>query len=312
MDNLTHTLVGAAMGRAGLARGTALAMPALLIGANLPDVDGLGLFFGHNLGFRRGVTHGILALALWPFILTGLLLLWDRWRRRHDPSRPVPVPRALLMAATAGVLSHPLLDWFNSYGMRWLMPFSDRWFYGDTWFIIDPWVLGVLIGALWLGKARPGHPARPAPARAALMALATYAVVMWSWSWLGVRLVREQLAGLGFAEPAQVMVAPVPLNPFHRDVLIEDGDRYRRTRLVPGRPFLISPDSVIEIGLSGIDLDLVRADHRGRQFLRWSRFPFARTEQAGDTTVVILDDARYTGPAARSFARTEVRIPPRP
>ena len=28
-----------------------------------------------DLAFRRGWTHGILALALWPFVLTGAMLL---------------------------------------------------------------------------------------------------------------------------------------------------------------------------------------------------------------------------------------------
>ena len=39
MDNLCHTLVGAALGKAGLQKRTPLATAALLIGANLPDVD---------------------------------------------------------------------------------------------------------------------------------------------------------------------------------------------------------------------------------------------------------------------------------
>ena len=37
MDNLTHSLVGALIGQAGLKRKTGLAMPALIVGANLPD-----------------------------------------------------------------------------------------------------------------------------------------------------------------------------------------------------------------------------------------------------------------------------------
>ncbi len=61
MDNLTHSLVGALIGQAGLKKKTGLAMPALIIGANLPDVDvtcfawTTGL---EHLAFRRGITHG--------------------------------------------------------------------------------------------------------------------------------------------------------------------------------------------------------------------------------------------------------------
>lgn len=312
MDNLTHSLVGAAMGRAGLARGRALAMPALVIGANLPDVDVLGLPFGLNLGFRRGITHGLLALGLWPFVLAVLLLAWDKWRRRRDPARPVPDPRALLLAATAGVLSHPLLDWFNTYGMRWLSPFSDRWFYGDTWFIIDPWVIGILLGALWMTRAPHGRPPRARPAAVGLLLVAGYAVAMWAGSVGGERLVRRELAGLGFPEPRQVMVAPVPLNALVRDVVVDDGRAYRRTRLVPGKPVALPPGPAIAHGLEGLDLAAVAADPQGGQFLRWSRFPFARVDTLRDRLVVTLDDARYTGPGGRSFARTVVTLPTRP
>ncbi len=30
------------------------------------------------------------------------------------------------------------MDWLNSYGVRLLMPFSNRWFYGDALYIVDP------------------------------------------------------------------------------------------------------------------------------------------------------------------------------
>jgi len=85
MDNLAHTLAGAVLGEAGLKRRTALAMPTLLIGANLPDIDVVAVLFGRSegLAFRRGWTHGILALVVLPLLLTGAMLIWDRWRRRR-------------------------------------------------------------------------------------------------------------------------------------------------------------------------------------------------------------------------------------
>lgn len=50
----------------------------MVIGANLPDVDILAVFTEHGLGFRRGITHGMSALIVWPFVLTGLILLWSK------------------------------------------------------------------------------------------------------------------------------------------------------------------------------------------------------------------------------------------
>jgi inner membrane protein len=131
----------------------------LLIGANLPDVDVLAYLDGPlaDLQFRRGWTHGVLALALWPFLLTGAVLLLDRVvRGLTHASLPSPVrPGQVLRLATIAVLSHPILDTLNTYGVRWLMPLSGRWFYGDTLFIVDPWVwLALGTGVLLAGRAR--------------------------------------------------------------------------------------------------------------------------------------------------------------
>ena len=82
MDNLTHSLVGALIGQTGLKRKTGLAMPALIIGANLPDVDAACFFWlegTEHLAFRRGITHGPPALVLLPLVLAGLLAFGRGW-----------------------------------------------------------------------------------------------------------------------------------------------------------------------------------------------------------------------------------------
>lgn len=150
MDPLTHSLTGALLADTGPARRTPLALPTLVLAANLPDVDALTYIISSDaaLDLRRGWTHGLLALALLPILLVGVLILIDRhWRR---PSAPVASFRRLLPLAYLGVASHPLLDWLNTYGIRLLMPFDDRWFYGDTLFIIDPWLWLILGGAAFL------------------------------------------------------------------------------------------------------------------------------------------------------------------
>src|SRR5690606_29222719 len=91
--------------------------------------------------------HGILAMLVLPLLLTGAMLLWHRWRAGH-PGAPAAThasasppfnPRAILLLSCIALLSHPLLDWMNTYGVRLLMPFDGRWFYGDTLFIVEPW-----------------------------------------------------------------------------------------------------------------------------------------------------------------------------
>lgn len=160
MDPLTHTLTGAALSRAGYHRVTPLATATLVLAANAPDIDILAGFGGAyaTVAFRRGWTHGPLALLLLPILLTGLILAYDRWiRRRRDPDAPPANGPAILLLALLGTATHPLLDWMNTYGIRLLMPFSGEWFYGDALFIVDPWLWLVLGGAVYLaGVLRRG------------------------------------------------------------------------------------------------------------------------------------------------------------
>lgn len=144
MDPLAHTLVGATLAQTRLRRGTgAMALAAGVLAANAPDVDAVTMFVSRDLslGFRRGWTHGVLAMVVLPLVLTAALLvldrLWARWRRGRGPAAGAG---PLLRLTAAGVWSHPLLDWLNTYGVRFLMPFDGTWFYGDALFIIDPWV----------------------------------------------------------------------------------------------------------------------------------------------------------------------------
>lgn len=308
MDNLTHTLVGATLGRAGLAPRTAGGMAALMISANIPDLDVLGLPFGWNLAFRRGVTHGVPALLLWPIVVTVLVVGWYRWRR---PSDPAPDPRQFMLLSAVGAASHPLLDWFNSYGMRWLMPLRDTWWYGDTWFIVDPWVLGVLAFAL-LGSRPNRDGVRPRrPAQLAMAAVAIYAVVMGIGSAVGRRHVAVELERLGFDPPRAIMVTPVAVNSLQRQVVIDDGEAYHLGTLSLAAGLRLDPADRIVTEMATVDTAVLAADRQASQFLYWARFPFARVHQEGDTTVTQLDDARYSDGSRRSFAWTEVRSPAR-
>jgi inner membrane protein len=152
MEPLAHTLAGACLAESGLKRLTPLASSTLIIAANIPDVDGACYLHSADLAFayRRGLTHGVLAIALLPIALTAAMLALDRVLSRRRPERPRASPCTLLGLAALGALSHPFLDWLNNYGVRLLMPFSDRWFYGDTLFIVDPWLWLILGGAVTL------------------------------------------------------------------------------------------------------------------------------------------------------------------
>lgn len=155
MDPLAHTLVGAALAKSGLERQSRFAAAALVVGANLPDVDGVTYLLSGDLALwcRRGWTHGLPAVALWPFLLAGGLVLLDRLSGSRA-ARFLP----LFLLSLLAVATHPALDWLNTYGLRWLMPFDGTWFYGDALFVVDPWMWLLLGGAVFLSTARGTFP----------------------------------------------------------------------------------------------------------------------------------------------------------
>ena len=119
-----------------------MATPMLMFGANAPDIDAITMLIDRDLslGFRRGWTHGVLAMVMLPVVMTGLILRLDRLIARLRGRAPTARAGPLLGLAYITVLSHPALDWLNTYGVRFLMPFDGTWFYGDALFIVDPWV----------------------------------------------------------------------------------------------------------------------------------------------------------------------------
>ena len=108
MDNLCHTLVGGALARTGLDRRTPLATATMMIGANFPDIDVVSVLSGTELSVRRGVTHGIPAHFVLPFILTGIMLAWDRWVRRIMAAILAACSQRTL-AGQSGTMTRP--DW---------------------------------------------------------------------------------------------------------------------------------------------------------------------------------------------------------
>ena len=178
MDPLAHTLVGAALARTRmLDPDQPYRATTLVIAANLPDIDVVAYFAGSDAALlhRRGITHGPIGLVVLPALLVAVVLLIDRWRTRSDDqSRARPTIDGLLCLAYLGALTHPVLDWLNTYGVRLLSPFSDRWFYGDVLFIVDPWFWLLLAAGLFLGT----RPSARATGRWLALAILTSALVL--------------------------------------------------------------------------------------------------------------------------------------
>jgi inner membrane protein len=306
VDNLCHTLVGGILAEAGLKRRSAGATATLILAANLPDIDVLAIPLGHGLEWRRGVTHGPIGLLLGPVVLTGLVLLWFRLRP-PPPERPVRAS-GLLLVAGLGVASHPLLDYLNVYGMRWLMPFADRWYYGDALFIVDPWLWVLFAAGIMLSRRaeRAGRADWVRPARLTLAAGLWYIAGMIGTTAMARREVARAERGLPEAT-GRFMVAPVPADPFRKTVVSDRGDRYAigTVRLL-GRPSL-TWNGLVDRG--PVRDSAVVASTRVpavRGFLHWARFPVARLETTGGEPVVRWFDLRYSDGTRGSFASIDV------
>jgi inner membrane protein len=138
VDNLTHTLTGLALSRAGLNRYYGRAGLVLMLSANAPDIDVAWSFRG-TIGYldhHRGFTHSIPFLpvvALLPVLIACAI------------GRSMRGWKAAWGLSIIGVASHLLLDSTNAYGIRLLLPFSAHWFELDLNNIFDFWFWGILL-----------------------------------------------------------------------------------------------------------------------------------------------------------------------
>jgi inner membrane protein len=163
LDNLTHSLAGLIMGEAAIIWHERSAPPltprqrgALLTTAvlanNAPDLDFVYVgITGGKLGYllhHRGHTHTLAALPALALLCLAIAALGFRsWRpARSVPARVLPELARLGAVATAGGVLHLLMDFGNNYGVHPFWPAYDGWFYGDAIFIIEPWLMILLIG----------------------------------------------------------------------------------------------------------------------------------------------------------------------
>jgi len=329
MDPLTHTLVGANLAATRLGEQTRFAAAALVIGANLPDVDSILYFTGQHdlaLGFRRGWTHGVLALLVLPFLQTVLLLLLDRWWP-HATRRANA--RSLLLLSSLAIATHPTLDWLNTYGMRWLMPFDGRWFYGDSVYIMDPW-LWLILGAGWLLGKRASWPLfagwvffaaaiwrvvggrspeyLPLVATVALVLLIAllirtqrrfaFGALVLATLYIGTRIGLNEATEAAIARAApdaqRLMAGPHPIDPRRWNVVVQTPREYRFGIYRWGRGLEWSKDTLpLAVDSPEYRAALAHPDVRG--FVTWMRFPSYEVKRAHGTTRVTLRDARRMG-----------------
>lgn len=219
MDPLTHAVSGVALARAlpraPLPRRQVLWLAAL---AMLPDADIVLSWFSDAAYLRhhRGVTHSLLMLPLWTWLIHALP------RKRKSALPP------WLIAAAIGL--HIGLDVITSFGTMILAPLSD-WRAALDWvFIIDPAFTACWLLPLLAGLAMPRHARRAAQSSLAL-----------AGAWLLLTLAAHQAAldtARSHAPNAAVAALPLPFSPLHWQLIVDRGDHFERAMLdlAPGWP----------------------------------------------------------------------------
>ena len=155
VDNLAHTLVGAAIGRTIGGERIPAAGWIGAIAANAPDWTEPLLYGGFSRAngtfytLHRGITHSFLGAAVETVAIT--IAVWGIFafvRRRAAPRTVQPL--WLLLLVFLAVASHLYMDWQGSYGLRPFLPWNGRWYYGDWVAIADPvyWLVP-LIALAW-------------------------------------------------------------------------------------------------------------------------------------------------------------------
>jgi inner membrane protein len=163
LENVTHSVVGLLVAEAAMvlraarnpygsqsSRGLhASAMLASVLANNAPDIDtlyagALSMPIGHLL-HHRGHTHTLVLSPLLAALSLAVTLGIGRVRRFRFDARETMFLFAL---ALLGVVIHLSLDALNNYGVHPFWPFFDGWIYGDSIFIVEPWLWAALIPPL--------------------------------------------------------------------------------------------------------------------------------------------------------------------
>ena len=320
MEPVTHFLFGAAMGRSGFNRKTALATATMTLAAEAPDIDVFSRFGGSAFGFNhhRGFTHSFLGVPLVAAAVVGLIYLFWRLRGRKVRNPNIPPRWGLLFcfACLAG-FSHILLDFTNNYGVRAFWPFSEHWSSADLVFIVDPIILIVLALGLMLPAlfslineeigARRGPHAMPAGRLAAVLTL--LAVVTY-WG------VREYEHGRAVAalqsrtyhgvDAIRASAYPYWSNPFRWYGVVETPNFFATMDVNSLTPE-VDPTGGMQIRYKPEETAITLAAKKtylGRVYLSWAQYPVTETEELPNDPIenkraayiVRFRDLRYDDP----------------
>ncbi|WP_156842373.1 metal-dependent hydrolase [Novosphingobium aquimarinum] len=316
MDNLTHSLAGWVLAETGLKRRTRKGLAALVLAANMPDID---VFLGWvpwlPLATHRGFTHGLLGgVVVMPPILAGLLWLLDRWQLSRGTSFRSGLSMHfgwLLALCYLGAITHPLLDWQNTYAVQLMSPWNARWYHNDALFIIDPWIWLTLGLGIWLSRRRAKR-SGPHDGRPAILAALVVVIYIAGNGVISQWARQAPAAGPPFANPERAFASPPPLAFWKRDVVWLEKGRVGRAQynVFADHSELARQASLMPNNLADpIVRQAMHGDPEVEKFLRWSVMTTANVEPEACSAIVTFGDARFSVLPTRGNFTESTRVP---
>ncbi len=300
MEPITQLAVSATMARAGLRRLTPLATTAVLVAGIAPDVDFLSVVAGPRayLLLHRTVTHSILGGAAIAVLVAWVIWLIGR-KREPEPARF----SGLLIASACGVAGHLLLDFGDNYGEKLFWPFSQKWYAGNYWPQLDPWLLLVLLLALgvpWLLSVVNEEMGARKKAGVSVSGIVALLLVVGYCGWR-VRLHSEAMQELYSnnyhgQEPLGVEAFPSGMSPFEWRGLVDTYDAIDVVSLDLGPRAYFDPSMAITHYKPKKSPALEAAEKAPgvATWLNFSRFPMAEVTSLGKGAhEVFFHDLRY-------------------
>ncbi len=303
MDNITHTLTGLMLARAGLGRTTERGGSLMLmLAANTPDIDALFGLPGSAayLQYHRGYMH---SLALSP-VMAVLPLLLAHWIRGAS------ITWKTWLACLIGVLSHLALDFTNVYGIRLFLPFNSRMPHLDITEIIDPWILLIFAVAMAapalsslvtseIGGAKSTGPKR-AWACLALVALLGYEGFRYAAHQRALAVISARI--YDGASPTLVEALPGGLNPLRWRGEVETPTSVLTVPILLTEDFDPSAGEIDYPAPESPALEAARATPAFQAFSRFNQLPFWKVTALDDSQLVEVIDLRFGTPRRPGFA----------
>ncbi len=310
MDNVTHTLVGVALARAGFNRKTRYATWAMAIGSNLPDGDIIAAWRGgiNYLRYHRAITHSLIGVTVLGWALALIFYFFGRRARQKPHVLPVNL-KWLIAACWLSTALHLFMDYTNQYGVRPFLPFRGRWIALDIMPIVDPWLL--LILALGLGlpaifrivseevgaKSKDSRTAQ----RGAIIALCGMVLLWGIRGFSHERAVKMLEAHMYRGEIAYAVGAfPSAVNPFVWTGVVETDSAFY---MLPVNSLDSDAGTDRERAFRKPKLSppILAAEHTdtAQVFLNFARFPWAQLDEGVEMDDVTIRDLRFASLGSR-------------